>query len=85
MNVPLKVLSYLMEPIVVFLVLSCLFQIVFPPPPGLLLFNITLIISLCLALLDTVRRSKTHACPRNTLCLAIYIYIYILVVGRYRR
>ncbi len=26
--------------------------------------------SLCLALLDTVRRSKTHACPSNTLCLA---------------
>ncbi len=28
------------------------------------------IISLCLALLDTVHRSKTDACPRNTLCLA---------------
>ncbi len=30
-------------------------------------------LSLCLALLDIVRRSQTYACPRITLCLAIYI------------
>ncbi len=35
----------------------------------------TWIISLCLALLDTVRRSKTHAIPRNTLCLASFMSV----------
>ncbi len=29
--------------------------------------------SLCLALLDIVRRSQTYACPKITLCLAINI------------
>ncbi len=30
-------------------------------------------LSLCLALLDIVRRSQTHACPRITLCLACVV------------
>ncbi len=63
--------SYLTEPFVVFIVLFCLFRIVFSPAWIIAVYLDYL--SLCLALLDIVRRSKTHACPRSTLCPAIYI------------
>ncbi len=64
--------SYLTEPFVVFIVLVLVlvwpcFGLCFPLPG---LWPCTWIVSLCLALLDTVRRSSTHATPRITLCLA---------------